>query len=231
MVRQPSTSSISFDWPRDRVTILKRTTQITSLHTVIRNAETSRGDFVFYSNRIIRLVIEEALNQLPFLPKTVTTPTGQNYEGLVRNTSVTGITVMHSGEAMEHPLRDCCRNVKVGKVLIHKDGTGSGSESQIFYARVPPNIEEDSIFLLDPIVASGNTICKAVELLISRSGVREEHIRLVCLICSPNGLANIFSKFPKIRVVTTEIDLGIDQERELVPGIGRFGSRYFGTRI
>lgn len=61
---------------------LPHTAQLEALYTIIRDKDTSRGDFLFYSDRIIRLLVEEGLNHLPVLPKTVQTPTGATYEGV-----------------------------------------------------------------------------------------------------------------------------------------------------
>lgn len=99
--------------------ILEQTPELVSLMTIIRNKETPREDFIFYSDRVIRLLVEEgisliitliqALNYLPYYEKVVSTPTGAEYKGLAFKGEICGVSIMRAGEAMEQGLRDCCR--------------------------------------------------------------------------------------------------------------------------
>merc|ERR1712018_736274 len=89
----------------ENILYIKVSDQIKELQTVLRDRSTSRGDFIFYADRLIRLVVEEGLNQLPYTSSTVTTPTGCNYEGLKYERGNCGVSIMRSGEAMEQGLR------------------------------------------------------------------------------------------------------------------------------
>ena len=80
------------------VVTLKRTAQLEALYTIIRDKNTSRGDFLFYSDRIIRLLVEEGLNHLPVVPKTVETPTGAAYEGVGFEGKICGVSILRAGE-------------------------------------------------------------------------------------------------------------------------------------
>jgi uracil phosphoribosyltransferase len=102
------------------VVVLPPTRELKALLTVIRDHTTPRGDWCFYSERIIRLLVEEGLNHLPFTPKTVITPTGEPYEGLTFQGKICGVSIMRAGESMEKGLRDCCRSVRIGKILIQR---------------------------------------------------------------------------------------------------------------
>lgn len=99
---------------------------------------TSRSDFKFYADRLIRLVIEESLNQLPFTDCKVTTPTGATYDGLKYRSGNCGVSIVRSGEAMEQGLRDCCRSIRIGKILVESDA--DTHEARVVYARFPENI-------------------------------------------------------------------------------------------
>lgn len=77
---------------------LPHTAQLEALYTIIRDKDTSRGDFLFYSDRIIRLLVEEGLNHLPVLPKTVQTPTGATYEGVGFEGKICGVSILRAGE-------------------------------------------------------------------------------------------------------------------------------------
>ncbi|KAK3074624.1 Uracil phosphoribosyltransferase, synthesizes UMP from uracil, partial [Teratosphaeriaceae sp. CCFEE 6253] len=102
------TATVSTKLSHDNVTILPQTPQLIALLTMIRDKNTNRADFIFYSNRINRLLVEEALNHLPVLPHTVTTPVGgRTYAGVKFEGAICGVSIMRAGEAMEQALREC----------------------------------------------------------------------------------------------------------------------------
>jgi len=101
--------------------ILKRTDQIWEFQTVIRDVSTSRSTFKFVADRLIRTTIEEGLNQLPYTECEVTTPTGCTYKGLKYQKGNCGVSIVRSGEAMEKALQDCCRSMRIGKILVDSD--------------------------------------------------------------------------------------------------------------
>lgn len=105
-----------------QVVILKENPQIRTMHTIIRNKNCSREDFVFYSDRLIRLTIETALGELPlYKDESVLTPTDSKYEGLSFSSKVLGVSIIRAGESFESGLRQVCLNVKIGKILIQRD--------------------------------------------------------------------------------------------------------------
>lgn len=119
---------------------LRQTSQLDALLTIVRDRTTQRGAFIFYSDRIIRLLVEEGLNHLPVVDKSVETPTGAAYNGVGFCGKIAGVSsalilpvqslfrwlipihslVMRAGEAMEAGLRECCRSVRIGKILIQR---------------------------------------------------------------------------------------------------------------
>merc|ERR1712113_396203 len=97
--------------------LITRTDQIWEFQTQIRDLQTPRSNFTFVADRLIRTVIEEGLNQLPYTEAAVTTPTGQQYNGLRYQKGNCGVSIVRSGEAMEKALQDCCRSMRIGKIL------------------------------------------------------------------------------------------------------------------
>lgn len=128
---------------------------------MIRDERTNRADFIFYSNRINRLLVEEALNHLPVLPHTITTPVPaegggdrkRTYAGVKFEGKICGVSIMRAGEAMEQALRECCRSVRIGKILIQRDE--ETSKPKLFYDKLPEDIAERWVLLLDPMLATG----------------------------------------------------------------------------
>lgn len=164
--------------------LLPMNEQIRELQTIIRDKTASRGDFMFSADRLIRLVVEEGLNQLPYKECTVTTPTGYKYEGVKFEKGNCGVSIMRSGEAMEQGLRDCCRSIRIGKILIQSDE--ETQRAKVYYAKFPPDIYRRKVLLMYPILSTGNTVIEAVKVLIEH-GVQPSVIILLSLFSTPHG--------------------------------------------
>ncbi|KXJ92886.1 uracil phosphoribosyltransferase [Microdochium bolleyi] len=221
---QKPSATVSVEVNHENVVTLAQTPQLIALLTMIRDKNTDRADFIFYSNRIIRLLVEEGLNHLPTVEHTVTTPVGRTYAGLMFQGKICGVSIMRAGEAMEQGLRDCCRSVRIGKILIQRDE--ETAMPKLFYDKLPEDIAQRWVLLLDPMFATGGSAVMAVEVLKSR-GVPEERIIFLNLIASPEGVNNFATKFPKLRVVTAFIDQGLDDKNYIIPGLGDFGDRFY----
>ncbi|CAN8301769.1 unnamed protein product [Cochlearia groenlandica] len=205
--------------------VIQSTFQIRGMHTLIRDSQTTKHDFVFYSDRLIRLVVEHGLGHLPFTEMQVITPTGSVYSGVDFCKRLCGVSVIRSGESMENALRACCKGIKIGKILIHREGDNG---QQLVYEKLPNDISERHVLLLDPILGTGNSAVEAINLLISK-GVPEGNIIFLNLISAPQGVHVVCKKFPRLKIVTSEIENGLNEEFRVIPGMGEFGDRYFGT--
>ncbi|KAI9079443.1 hypothetical protein K1719_038525 [Acacia pycnantha] len=111
-----------------------------------------------------------------------------------------------------------------GKILIHREG----DETQLIYRKLPKDISERHVLLLDPVLGTGNSASQAIEHLI-RNGVPESHIIFLNLISAPEGIHRVCKHFPCPKIVTSEIEVGLNEEFRVIPGLGEFGDRYFGT--
>ncbi|KAJ4145681.1 hypothetical protein LMH87_004521 [Akanthomyces muscarius] len=217
-------ATLSVEVPFENVHVLPQTPQLIALLSMIRNKETDRADFIFYSNRIIRLLVEEGLNHLPVIEHDITTPVGRIYNGLMFQGKICGVSIMRAGEAMEQGLRDCCRSVRIGKILIQRDE--DTAQPKLFYDKLPEDIADRWVMLLDPMFATGGSAIMAVQVLKAR-GVPEDRILFLNLIASPEGINNFVKKFPRLKVVTAFIDEGLDEKNYIVPGLGDFGDRFY----
>ncbi|CAH1389316.1 unnamed protein product [Nezara viridula] len=197
--------------------LLPSNDQVRELQTILRDRNTTRSDFKFYADRLIRLVIEESLNQLPFSKCTITTPTGAQYNGLRYERGNCGVSIVRSGEAMEQGLRDCCRSIRIGKILVESDA--ETHEARVVYARFPEDIATRKVLLMYPIMSTGNTVIKAVNVL-KEHHVLEENIILSNLFCTPFAAKAIVQTFPQMTILTSEL-------HHVAPN--HFGQKYFGT--
>ncbi|XP_035910327.1 uracil phosphoribosyltransferase homolog [Anopheles stephensi] len=197
--------------------ILDCNDQIKELQTIIRDKNTTRSDFKFYADRLIRLVIEESLNQLPYSDCSVITPTGAIYDGLRYRSGNCGVSIIRSGEAMEQGLRDCCRSIRIGKILVESDA--ETHVAKVVYARFPDDIARRQVLLMYPIMATGNTVIQAVSVLKDH-GVKESSIILSNLFCTPIAARMVVTAFPDLKILTSEL-------HPVAPN--HFGQKYFGT--
>ncbi|KAL1441523.1 hypothetical protein MTO96_008490 [Rhipicephalus appendiculatus] len=200
-----------------RMKIIPMNDQIKELQTIIRDRNTTRSEFVFYADRLIRIVVEEGLNQLSYSECAVTTPTGSIYRGIKFLRGSCGVSIVRSGEAMEQGLRDCCRSIRIGKILIQSDE--ETHEASVVYAKFPVDVHSRKVLLMYPIMSTGNTVNKAVEVLKDH-GVQEENIFLLNLFCTPHAAKSVMKAFPTMTVLTSEL-------HPVAPN--HFGQKYFGT--
>jgi uridine kinase len=129
---------------------------------------------------------------------------------------------------MENALRACCKGIKIGKILVHRvgDRVVEAQEREIVYEKLPADIAERYVLLMDPILGTGSSAAKAVQVLLKR-GVDQGKILFLTLIAAPEGVHRLCREFPRMRVLTSEIDERIDGNWRVVPGVGEFGDRYF----
>ncbi|KIM27221.1 hypothetical protein M408DRAFT_330136 [Serendipita vermifera MAFF 305830] len=219
----PSSQTAPATLPPNVIT-LRQTAQLEALYTIIRDKKTGRGDFIFYSDRIIRLLVEEGLNHLPIVPKTVMTPTGVEYAGVGFEGRICGVSILRAGEAMEAGLREVCRSVRIGKILIQRDE--QTALPKLFFSKLPEDIATRYVLLLDPMLATGGSAMKAVEVL-REAGVPEDRIIFINLISCPEGLKTFCGKFPQCRVITGWVDRELNEKKFILPGLGDFGERRY----
>ena len=213
----------------DTLKVLPRTRQIQGLHTFIRNRDTARDEFIFYAKRLIRLVIEFSLSLFPFETVTIKTPQGIEYEGkksLV--TKVCGVSILRAGETMEDALTEVCQDIRLGKILIQT--SRETGEPELYYLRLPKDIKDYRVILMDATVATGAAAMMAIRVLLDHD-VPEENINLVSLLMAESGVHTIAYAFPHVNIVTTAVDPEINDKFHVLPGIGNFGDRYFGTEL
>ncbi|MFF4583238.1 uracil phosphoribosyltransferase [Streptomyces sp. NPDC001389] len=205
---------------------LPQTNQLRAMHTIIRDRRASRADFVFYSRRIIRLLLESALNQLPFDQHEAITPVGETYEGLRLGPQLCAVPVVRAGDSMLDELRQVIPDITVGKLLIQRDKTTK--LPHLYYKNFPEDIAQRHVLLLEPMLATGGSAKAAIEVLLD-AGVKEENIVFVNFLASPEGIEAVHAAYPLVKIVTSSIEQRLNENAFMIPGIGDFGDRYFGT--
>ncbi|MBA0822550.1 hypothetical protein Goarm_019346, partial [Gossypium armourianum] len=219
------------------VYVIQSTFQIRGMHTLIRDRDISKHDFVFYSDRLIRLVVEHGLGHLPFTEKQVVTPTATVYTGVDFCKKLCGVSIVRSGESMENALRACCKGIKIGKILIHREGDDG---KQLIYEKLPTDISERHVLLLDPVLATGKLVTRSIPHTYSSATSLQPSLSYFFYLFSyilipilipqaPEGIHCVCKRYPSLKIVTSEIDVALNEEFRVIPGMGEFGDRYFGT--
>ncbi|CAF3893320.1 unnamed protein product [Rotaria sordida] len=196
----------------ENVHIMKTNNQLRELHTLLRDRTTCRNDFKFYADRLIRLTVEAALDQLPYVPYDVITPTGNCFQGLRHEKGTLCISLMRSGEAMEKGIRECCRSIRIGKILIN--------EGHVIYAKLPSDVNRRRLLVAYPVITTGSTVLTGLEVLIKEYQCKQSNMILITLFSTPDGLKHICELYPDLTIVISEINT-------IAPN--HFGQKYFGT--
>lgn len=203
---------------------------VTVLLTKLRDKNTNCKEFNFYGDRLMSILAEEALARLPTVREgTVETPCGQAdglLEGDIANLSI--VSIPRSGDILQEAVRKICPGVGIGKILIQRDETTKEKRAVLYYKKLPKNISDCYVILTDPMLATAGSSIKAISVLIE-AGVKEENLMFLNLICCPEGLTNLHKTYPRVKVVTCYIDECLNAQKFIVPGLGDYGDRYYGT--
>jgi len=201
------------------------------LLTKLRCKETSGRDFMVYGDRLMRLLAEEALCRLPSIEEgEVETPCGVS-KGFVekRKMEICLVSVVRSGDILQEAVRQLEPGVKVGKILIQRDESTVEKTPKLFYKKLPKDIPDCFTILVDPMLATAGSAKLALEVLVE-SGCKPKNIMFLNLICAPEGLEALRNNYPEVHVVTGAIDECLNSDRFIVPGLGDYGDRYYGTQ-
>ena len=174
------------------------------------------------------ILAEEGLARLScVVPTTVETPCG-TFEGLTPppSTSVRAVDIVRSGGILLEAVRKVMPDSKTAKILIQRDE--ETALPKLFYSKLPPNIASLNVVLCDPMLATGGSAITAIEVL-KKAGVAEESILFINVVSCPEGLRALAEKAPGVRIVTAAVDEGLNEVKFIVPGLGDYGDRYYGT--
>lgn len=196
----------------------------------IRDIHVKSQEFRFLGRRLIRLLVEEALagecdtikiNQSPLgYYKTIHNPRSE--------VDYVGVSILRSGNTMMEILVDIVPEIKVGSILLQRDESRDDKKPIFFFEKLPKDIENKRILLLDPMLGTGGSCSAAVEIL-KKKGVKEENIIFVNIISCVEGIDYITKLYPKMKIFTAKVDKDLLPNKYIAPGLGDFGDRFFGT--
>jgi len=203
---------------------------VTFLLTKLRQKDLDTAEFQIIGDRLMRLLGEEALARLPTVVEgEVDTPCGVA-QGLVltQGPPVCIVSIVRSGDILQEAVRTLQPGLAVGKILVQRDETKPDKPAVLYYKKLPPNINQSFVILVDPMLATAGSALRAISVLKDH-GVQTENILFLNLVCCPEGLKAMAATYPEISIITGAVDSHLDENKYIVPGLGDYGDRYYGT--
>ena len=194
--------------------------------TLLRDAATGPKDFRELLEEIAMLMAYEVTRDLSLEDIEVAGPLGPAPGRTIAGKKLGVVPILRAGLGMVGGILRLVPNAKVGHIGLYRDETTL--EPVEYYCKLPEDLAERDLFLLDPMLATGGSAAAAVNFLKKR-GARPESIKFLCLLCSPEGLEVFQKAQPDVNVYTASIDSGLNDRGYILPGLGDAGDRLFGT--
>eukprot|EP00903_Cladosiphon_okamuranus_P014518 g13466.t1 len=218
-----------FDAEEDEKVVVCASKALAHLFTRIRNRDTPPHVFRFYASRMMRILAEEGIACLESSRQFITTPTAATFSSVyVDESNVCVVSILRAGDALAEAAQACIPTAPVGKILIQRDEESRDKRPVLFYKKLPPKIATMQVLLCDPMLATGGSALMAIRCLLE-AGVKESAVVFVTVVVCPEGIGAVRAEFPEVTIVTGAIDDCLDERRYILPGLGDFGDRFFGT--
>jgi uracil phosphoribosyltransferase len=188
----------------------------------LRDERTEPERFRVLAQRLSTVLVLEATRDLATREDTVTTPLVRT-RVRVLDGNVVAVPILRAGLGLLTAVTELLPDVQVGYAGLERDETTLQPSS--YYLKVP-HLDGRTVLLLDPMLATGGSASFAATLLKERGA---SDVRLVCVVAAPEGVARLGADHPEVRIVTAALDEGLNDLGYIVPGLGDFGDRLFGT--
>lgn len=191
--------------------------------TFLRDKRTQSDRFRRHADIVAKLLLIEAVKNLPTENKAIETPLSA-FAGKKLDAKVIIVPILRAGLAMLGAAHELLPKISVGFVGLVRDEKTAIADK--YYEKIPEIKPTDTVFVVDPMLATGGSMDEALAIVKEKSAKK---IIAVSIVCAPEGLARINKNHPDVQVVTAAVDEHLDDKAYIVPGLGDFGDRYFGT--
>jgi uracil phosphoribosyltransferase len=188
----------------------------------LRDRSTEPEEFRELARKVITLLLYEATADLAVRHGTVQTPLKEAHATQVER-EVVAIPVLRAGLGILGPALELLPRVSVGYIGLERDE--DTAVARIYYQKLP-NLVNKVPLLLDPMLATGGSAAQALD-LIKEAGGRDP--RMVCVVAAPEGVKVLEERHPEVQIFAAALDEGLNDKAFIVPGLGDFGDRLFGT--
>ena len=189
----------------------------------LRDKRTSPEHFRQAANRISVLLVAEALRDVPTNAATVDTPLGPA-AGRRVGRDVVVVPVLRAGLGMLDAVLELVPTARVGHIGLQRDEMTAVASQ--YYSKLPARLDSSFVLMIDPMLATGGSASAAIELL-RRGGA--QRVRIVCIVAAPEGVAVVEHDHPDVVIYTPVVDSHLNAQKYIVPGLGDFGDRLYGT--
>jgi uracil phosphoribosyltransferase len=207
---------------QDRITVVDHPLVRHSL-TILRDRETGTAMFRQHAKIVSTILMVEAAKQMATAPCEIVTPLEPTV-GAKLSDKVVVVPVLRAGLAMLFAAQDLLLDVPVGFLGLERDEETAVARE--YYQKFPGRLDGCRTLVLDPMLATGGSLDDTVT-AVKQRGCTD--ISLACVVAAPEGIARVMDNHPGVRLFTGAIDDRLDERKYIVPGLGDFGDRYFGT--
>jgi uracil phosphoribosyltransferase len=188
----------------------------------LRDGKTPPEEFRVHARNVITMLLYEATADLPVRRGKVQTPLAEA-EAVILETEVVAIPVLRAGLGLLAPVLELLPKVSVGYIGLERDE--ETAVARIYYNKLP-GLGGKIPLLLDPMLATGGSASQALD-MIKAAGGRDT--RMICVVAAPEGVKVLEERHPEVDVFTAALDDHLNDRAYIVPGLGDFGDRLFGT--
>lgn len=192
------------------------------LLTCLRDETTEPEAFRTYAKRLTTLLVLEATKDAPTAEVEVQTPL-EKFVGQKLEKGIAAVPILRAGLAMLEPVVELFPDVKVGYIGLERNDETAMARS--YYEKLP-KLEGRFTLCLDPMLATGGSAAQAISFMKSKLAGT---IVMVCVVAAPQGVENLLLHHPEVRIVTASIDRDLNAKKYILPGLGDFGDRLYGT--
>ncbi len=196
------------------------------LITTLRDKNTSMIEFRAAAQQLAHILVYKAAQFLPTAPITISTPTGTTTTGAQCPHEIILIPILRSGLALLPAFLEAFTRARVGVVGLKRDE--KTAVAHLYYQNLPKITADDYVIVLDPMIATGGSSVDALH-IIMQHGANQERTIFVGVISAQPGLQHLKKEFPRVHVITAVDDPKLNKDFFIVPGLGDFGDRFFGT--
>ena len=193
--------------------------------TLMREKDTSTASFRRLLREISLLLAYEVTRDLPMTTTTVETPLMEMEAPVLKGKKLALISILRAGNGLLDGVLELIPSARVGFVGLYRDE--ETLQPVQYYFKVPKELENRTVIVVDPMLATGNSSAAAVKLL-KDAGAND--IRFLCLLAAPEGVKRMHDAHPDVRIVTAALDERLNEKGYILPGLGDAGDRMFGTK-
>ncbi|MEM8754718.1 MAG: uracil phosphoribosyltransferase [Pseudomonadota bacterium] len=193
--------------------------------SLMRDVDCSTAKFRRLLREISQFLAYEALRDLPIETRRIQTPLEEMEAPFIAGKKLVFVSILRAGNGLLDGLLELVPAARVGFVGLYRDP--ETLEPVEYYKKLPSNLEERPVVLVDPMLATANSAIAAID-HVKAAGAKD--VRFICLLAAPEGAAKIAARHPDVRVYAAAMDERLTDHGYIAPGLGDAGDRMFGTK-